>query len=746
MGKIVAIGGARMALDCLDEVGALTNRIVSMSRNENPKLVFLPTANFDSPDEVNDIEALFGSLGCSVSTLFLTDETLTHDEIEATILGADIIYVGGGNLKFLMDTWNKTGAVDCFRRAYDEGVVLSGTSSGAMCWFERGYDDCGPDGSFMFVDCVGLLPYCVAPHFNSENWHKFGQAVKEQDLSGIGIDNDAALICVDGKQQIIRAYEDRSAFLYSNDNDFEEMNLWRGPSEKLKIKVITDIHYYSKRNWIDCSPYENWNPHDQQLLRESEEIIKTAFDIICDDDSSDIVLIHGDITNNGELTSHEEIIELMRELKGRGKRVYVTTATHDYQESGKSYGFSKAGGVDVPAASREQLYDMYREFGIDEAIAVHKKSMSYVVELADGYRLLALNDDKGNTHAGYTDECFAWVEEQIADAKRNGCFVVAMEHHPILNPSPMYGIIGKHDILEDGLARASAFADSGVHMMFTGHSHIHNISYFQSENGSPFYDISTASLIGFPPTIRTVEIDGSTETVDIKTELVRELPGIDLEGLELTDYIKKCFTSMIFDMLIAAEKDTEKFADMAIAVSVPPQLVRKHKRLVHSVAKLINNLTFGKLGNLSRAETKLKKSDYADIKDEKVLPFIVDSVTNLFEGKTGYTPDTVKYKIAMGFVAVLDSIVKALPLNLKKLVGYDTISDIVRPLIYNCDIDSYNVTLNINKQYVSNTVKPYKSHKGIFIVILLVLAAIILAIPALVILGASKLISLFKRS
>ncbi len=37
---------------------------------------------------------------------------------------------------------------------------------------------------------------------------------------------------------------------------------------------------------------------------------------------------------------------------------------------------------------------MYKEFGPDEAIAVHRDSMSYVVQLADGYRLFALNDDR----------------------------------------------------------------------------------------------------------------------------------------------------------------------------------------------------------------------------------------------------------------------------------------------------------------------------------------------------------------
>lgn len=42
---------------------------------------------------------------------------------------------------------------------------------------------------------------------------------------------------------------------------------------------------------------------------------------------------------------------------------------------------------------RHDLWQMYYEFGPNEAIATHPDSMSYVVQLAPGYRLFALNDD-----------------------------------------------------------------------------------------------------------------------------------------------------------------------------------------------------------------------------------------------------------------------------------------------------------------------------------------------------------------
>lgn len=72
----------------------------------------------------------------------------------------------------------------------------------------------------------------------------------------------------------------------------------------------------------------------------------------------------------------------------------MLTATHDYQDDGQTNAYSGDEKVKIPAAKREELFEMYREFGPDEAISVHRDSMSYVVQLQDGYRLFAINDDR----------------------------------------------------------------------------------------------------------------------------------------------------------------------------------------------------------------------------------------------------------------------------------------------------------------------------------------------------------------
>ncbi len=195
MGIIIGIGGGRYSDN---EVLPIFEHIVSLAGKKNPSVLFVPTAGFDDIDGDEHIFRLFIGLGCSVSALLLTDKNLTKAEIEDKILSADIVYAGGGNLKFLMDTWKATGADEIFKKAYEKGVILSGYSSGSMCWFEQGYDDCGENHEFMFVDCLGLLPFCNCPHFESDYWQVFADAVKGNSFHGLALDNGAAVIYNNG--------------------------------------------------------------------------------------------------------------------------------------------------------------------------------------------------------------------------------------------------------------------------------------------------------------------------------------------------------------------------------------------------------------------------------------------------------------------------------------------------------------------------------------------------------------------
>lgn len=513
-------------------------------------------------------------------------------------------------------------------------------------------------------------------------------------------------------------------------------------SNPLTVTVITDTHYYSKKLGFSGEAYKTADAKSGVLLAEARELLEAAFTQIANDTSTDIVLLSGDTTSNGDYDSHKEFIEMLRDLKSKGKRVYVLTATHDYKWDGMTHRYEGDERIPTPAAKREELYDMYKEFGPDEALAVHEESMSYIIQLTDGYRLFALNDDTNrNGKSGFSDECFEWIKAQVEDAKANNQFIVAMTHHPLIAPSPMYEIIGKGDMMGDYEIRREQLADMGIQFMLTGHTHVHDIDKHVSPKGNYLYDISTASAVGYPATIRTVVFDSKNKMVSTTTDFVTEPANIDTKGKDMQTYLADHLIGMIRDVIKAAGEDIDKFADMATGISIKKKVSYKIGWLIKPIFKALNKLKIGTVGNWTRAETGLKKEDYADIKDKGVVDFIVDLVLNLYGGKSLYTPEDNEYKIAIGLINIIDSIIKVLHIPLKKLIKVsDTIRGIVEPLLYNAGIPAYDAIMPIMPVYEGDEVGPQPeppakpgtvkdSKKGLPIVIIAILLILTFLIP-----------------
>lgn len=502
----------------------------------------------------------------------------------------------------------------------------------------------------------------------------------------------------------------------------------------ITVDVISDIHCYSKKVGTVGKGFEKANAKSTFDLLHNEEIMDALAKQLINDKTTDIVLVSGDLTNNGEPASHEDAINFLKKLQDGGKRVFVITATHDYQDDNETDAYNESGTYKIKTPPREELLEMYRSFGPDEAIAVHKKSMSYIVQLCDGYRLFALNDDKnGEGHSGFDEETFNWIAEQIEKAKKDGQFIIAMTHHPLISPSPFYSIIGKNDMMGGHLKRREAFADLGLNVILTGHTHIQDISYCFSENGNIFYDITTASPVGYPGTYRTVTYDPQNGVVDVKAREITEKPDFEMKGDTLREHLRKKFFGMVSDVIDAAASDIPALARMVTAFSVKPKLIYKIGWLIKPVAKLLKKLKVKHAAKLCRKETGLKSADYADIADEKVVQFILSLVENLYGGDSPYTPDTAYYKITMGVCSVIDSILSALHIKLSKIVkGADSVSDLFEPLLYNSGICDEAARLDLNAkpndfENHSNQINSVnKSKKGAAIITAIVIAVIVL--------------------
>lgn len=516
-------------------------------------------------------------------------------------------------------------------------------------------------------------------------------------------------------------------------------------NEPLKIQFITDTHYYSRKNGTSGKAYEREEAKSQMVIKDSDLVLKAGFDLLCKDTSTDIVVLSGDTTRNGELASHEEFIEMLRDLKKKGKRVYVITATHDYQDGGVAKGFSGDEQIQVPAVeNRHDLWDMYYEFGPNEAIATFKQSLCYVVQLAPGYRLFALNDDTNDKvegqGSGYSDECKKWIMEQLKDAQDNDQYVIAMTHHPMISPSPFYSIIGKGDMQRDHEETRELFADAGLHCMLTGHTHVHDISYITTKKGNRFYDIACGAMIGCPPAMRNVTFDPKHAKIYVETVYIENVPGIDTGDKTFPQYMRNFFFGMIADVIWSMGNDIDRLADITPAFSIPGEKVKKLGWIIKPIGKLLNKLTFKKIWRLCKKESGLKKADIQDIADNKVVDFILELVQNLYCGDSPYGPETREYKLTCGFLNVIDSFLNTIHLPIGKfLKGATSVRSLVEPLLWNSGYCDEKATLPLypvfddenpapaemfEEKHFDDPVK--KSKKGPLVLLILILAVILL--------------------
>lgn len=199
MGRIVAIGGGE-----LDTTHSINEYIVKLAGKKNANFLFIGTASHDAEGYISAIQKEFDSLGCTISVLRLTTGNYTDVEIDSILNQADIIYVGGGDTSFMMDTWKKYGLDEKLKQIYyNDRAVLSGLSAGAICWFSCGHSDSSifeVDGQVGYGWVNGLLeifPHAFCPHYN-EREELLDSMIGEKESPCIALDNNVAFVEQDG--------------------------------------------------------------------------------------------------------------------------------------------------------------------------------------------------------------------------------------------------------------------------------------------------------------------------------------------------------------------------------------------------------------------------------------------------------------------------------------------------------------------------------------------------------------------
>lgn len=217
MGIIVAIGGGELKdLETLD----IDKVIVGLCGKKNPQALFIPTASDDAENYYDVFCNVYANkLGCSTDVLYLIKEKPTDKEIREKIFGADIIYVGGGNTLKMMEIWRENNLDKYLREAWEKDIVLAGLSAGSICWFKYGHSDSEyfaniDNWSYIKVDGLGFIDAFHCPHFDENTREEdFMKMLESYDnINGIALDNNSALIVVDDKYRVITSSERANAY------------------------------------------------------------------------------------------------------------------------------------------------------------------------------------------------------------------------------------------------------------------------------------------------------------------------------------------------------------------------------------------------------------------------------------------------------------------------------------------------------------------------------------------------------
>jgi hypothetical protein len=334
----------------------------------------------------------------------------------------------------------------------------------------------------------------------------------------------------------------------------------------LTVAVLSDPHLYAESLGMSDPAAESLES-EPGLVIASEAILEATLESLVAADV-DVALISGDLTSNGEAESHARMAELLAGLEAAGTAVYVVPGNHDvnnqYAVSYETYQTS------VPGVTPEEFTGIYGAFGPSEAVSLDGGSLSYAAEPLPGLRLIML--DSGLFAGGYhlegalSDATLAWATDQAAAAISAGSFPVAVMHHGLVEHVDSQDTYFPGFLLNDHEAVATALADAGLRLIFTGHYHTRDVSMLETEAGAAIRDAETGSLSiwPFPYRLVTLHAGGAVEIAPATTDAF----DFDTGGQEL-DAWAQARLDVAFEAYLTAVAESYGLSAGQIAFAMP---------------------------------------------------------------------------------------------------------------------------------------------------------------------------------
>lgn len=205
MKKIIAIGGGELRERTTLKIDEYIANLAKVRAGENrANALFIPTASHDFMPYYNTFHKVYtGVFNIKTDVALSVFKEVDLEKMKAKFEKADVIYVGGGDTVFMMESWKQTGLLGLIKDAYERGVIIAGLSAGAICWFSDIYTDSAlvngeTDEKYSMFKGLNWIEGVISPHYGSRMLD-FDKIVCYNYDCAFGIEDDAALVIEDGQ-------------------------------------------------------------------------------------------------------------------------------------------------------------------------------------------------------------------------------------------------------------------------------------------------------------------------------------------------------------------------------------------------------------------------------------------------------------------------------------------------------------------------------------------------------------------
>jgi 3',5'-cyclic AMP phosphodiesterase CpdA len=292
----------------------------------------------------------------------------------------------------------------------------------------------------------------------------------------------------------------------------------------ITFNITTDLHYLSNDLRDGGKAFKEYEASGNGKELKYIDSLLDAFTYDLKKEKPDVLIISGDLTNNGEKKSHIDLAKKLSIIEKNGTAVYVIPGNHDILNPW-ARGFKGDKQYVTESISDKDFSKIYGAFGYDEAISRDKNSLSYLAAPSDEVWLLMLDTNKyknnfavGSPQADgeLSKDTLDWIKKCTGLAKEKGANIITVMHHSILNHSD---VIQKGYTLNNNEEALDVLKKGNVNLVFSGHIHIQDICSDRRDS-NVLYNIASGSLAVNPHQYGVLKYSAQDKSFDYSTKRV----------------------------------------------------------------------------------------------------------------------------------------------------------------------------------------------------------------------------------